>query len=53
MDSLLHATVCKHVYLVKTVYNRQSVNSKTKDQNTTNLEYFSSILEDDLKECEL
>ena len=31
----------------------KGVNSKTKDRNTTNLEYSSSILEDDVKDCEL
>ena len=49
MDSILHATVCKHVHLVKMVTNK-AIDKGINDQN--HMEYFSSVLEDDRKDCE-
>ena len=45
MDSTLHATVCKHVHLVK--MSTTDTNNESIAHTTTTVEYFSNMLDDD------
>ena len=50
MDSMLHATVCKHVHLVKMMTEKVTETAK---KSPNNLEYFSSLLDNDVQDSEL
>ena len=56
MDATLHATVCKHVHLVKMTTGTPTetpTNTHLSPNTQTELDYFSNLLDVDVKEREV
>ena len=56
MDATLHATVCKHVHLVKMTTGTATAtptNTHPSPNTQTKLDYFSNLLDVDVKEREV